>query len=154
MRSLNVKHTKNGSSIFGTLVLEDMKGSVEVVIFNDLLRKSLPILEEKVEPVIVKGTVEPSEERIRLKASDICSFKEMRNGSTIHINLTKEHAVKENLLKLRKIVETYPGKSLVHLHLETSRGDVVIELGDWRVDVHDEFIEAVTRLLGSGVVKF
>src|SRR3990170_4849155 len=50
VRSLNVKHTKNGSNIFGTLVLEDMKGSVEVVIFNDLLRKSLPILEEKVEP--------------------------------------------------------------------------------------------------------
>jgi len=153
VRSLNVKHTKNGSNIFGTLVLEDMKGSVEVVIFNDLLRKSLPILEEKVEPVVVKGTVEPSEERVRLRASDIFSLKEMRNGSTVHINLTKEYAVKENLLKLKKIVETYPGKSLIHLHLETSHSDVVVDLGDCRVDVHDEFIEAVTRLLGSGVLK-
>ena len=155
VRSLNVKHTKNGSSIFGTLVLEDMKGSVEVVIFNDLLRKSLPILEEKAEPVVVKGTVEPSEERVRLKASDIFSLKEMRNGSIIHINLTKGQAAKENLLKLRKIVETYPGKSPIHLHLETSRGDVVVELGDLRVDVNDEFIEAVSRLLGrSGFLKF
>ena len=155
VRSLNVKHTKNGSSIFGTLVLEDMKGSVEVVIFNDLLRKSLPILEEKAEPVVVKGIVEPSEERVRLKASDIFSLKEMRNGSIIHINLTKGQAAKENLLKLRKIVETYPGKSLVHLHLETSHGNVVVELGDLRVDVNDEFIEAVSRLLGrSGFLKF
>jgi DNA polymerase III alpha subunit len=131
-----------------------MKGSIEVVIFNDLLRKSLPILEEKAEPVIVKGTVEPSEERIRLKANDIFSLKEMRNGSILHINLAREQAVRENLLKLKKIVETYPGESLIHLHFETVDGDIEIELGAWRVDVHDEFIEAVTRLLGGGVLRF
>jgi DNA polymerase-3 subunit alpha len=154
VRSLNVKHTKNGSSIFGNLVLEDMKGSVEVVIFNDLLRRSLPILEDKVEPIIVKGTVEPSEERVRLRANDIYSMNDMRDGSTIHINLTKENATRENLLRLRKILETYPGKSPVHLHLERDLGEVVIELSDWRVDLRDEFIEAVSRLLGRGVLKF
>jgi DNA polymerase-3 subunit alpha len=173
VRSLGIKHTKNGSSIFGTLVLEDMKGSVEVVIFNDLLRKSLPILEEKAEPVIVKGTVEPSgsgispigsgidregfqgtaQERVRLKATEIFSLRDMRNGSTIHINLTKESATKDNLLKLKRIVEAYPGKSPIHLHLETTHGEAVIELGDWRVDVQDEFIDSVSRLFGRGVLR-
>jgi hypothetical protein len=82
-----------------------MKGSVEIVVFNDLLRKSLPILEEKAEPVIVKGTVEPSEERVRLRATDILSLRERRNGSTIHISLTRESATKDSLLKLKRIVE-------------------------------------------------
>ncbi len=154
VRSLNVKHTKNGSSIFGTLVLEDMKGSVEVVIFNDLLRKSLPILEEKTLPIIVKGTVEPSEERVRLRANGIYSINEMRDGSTIHINIAKENGTRENLLRLKKILETYPGKSIVHLHLERDSGEVVMELGDWGVDLQDEFIEGIGRLLGKGVLRF
>ncbi|HEY7534535.1 MAG TPA: DNA polymerase III subunit alpha, partial [Thermodesulfobacteriota bacterium] len=115
VRSLNVKHTKNGSSIFGNMVLEDMKGSVEVVIFNDLLRRSLSLLEDKVEPIIVKGTVEPSEERVRLRANDIFPLSDMRNGSTIHINITKENANKGNLLKLKKILETYSGNTPVIL---------------------------------------
>lgn len=153
VRSLSVKHTKNGSGIFGILILEDMKGSVEVMIFNDLLRKSLPILEEKAEPVIVRGTVEPSEERVRLRATDILSLRERRNGSTIHINLTKEDATKDNLLKLKKVIEAYPGKSLIYLHLETDRGEVVIELGDFGVDIQDELIDAVGRLFGNKVLR-
>jgi len=153
VRSLSVKHTKNGSGIFGNLVLEDMKGSVEIVVFNDLLRKSLPILEEKAEPVIVKGTVEPSEERVRLRATDILSLRERRNGSTIHISLTRESATKDSLLGLKKIVEAYPGKSLIRLHLETDCGEAVIELGDFGVDIQDGFIDAVGRLFGNKVLR-
>jgi DNA polymerase-3 subunit alpha len=153
VRSLSVKHTKNGFGIFGNLVLEDMKGSVEIVVFNDLLRKSLPILEEKAEPVIVKGTVEPSEERVRLRATDILSLRERRNGSTIHISLTRESATKDSLLGLKKIVEAYPGKSTIRLHLETDCGEAVIELGDFGVDIQDGFIDAVGRLFGNRVLR-
>ncbi len=153
VRSLSVKHTNNGSGIFGNLVLEDMKGSVEIVVFNDLLRKSLPILEEKAEPVIVKGTVEPSEERVRLRATDILSLRERRNGSTIHISLSRESATKDSLLKLKRIVEAYPGKSLIRLHLETDCGEAVIELGDCGVDIQDGFIDAVGRLFGNRVLR-
>ncbi len=153
VRSLSVKHTKNGSGIFGNLVLEDMKGSVEIVVFNDLLRRSLPILEEKAEPVIVKGTVEPSEERVRLRATDILSLRERRNGSTIHISLTRENATRDKLLRLKKIVEAYPGGSLVRLHLETDRGEAVIELENLGVDIQDEFIDAVERLLGNRTLR-
>ncbi|HEX3033568.1 MAG TPA: DNA polymerase III subunit alpha [Thermodesulfobacteriota bacterium] len=153
VRSLSVKHTKNGSGIFGNLVIEDMKGSVEVVVFNELLRKSLPVLEDKIEPVIVKGTVEPSEERIRLRASDIFSLREMRNGSIVHINLTKENSTQNSLLKLKGVVEAYPGESPVHLHLETNGGEAVVDLGDFRVDIRDEFIEEVERLFGSKILR-
>ncbi len=153
VRSLNVKHTKNGSGIFGILVLEDMRGSVEVVIFNDLLRKSLPILEEKTEPVIVKGTVEPSEERVKVRAAEILSLSETRNGSTVHINLTRKNAYKNNLLRLKRIIETYPGKSPIRLHVETNSGEAVIELVNWQVDIQDEFIEAVGKLLGNRALR-
>ncbi|HXG30440.1 MAG TPA: DNA polymerase III subunit alpha [Thermodesulfobacteriota bacterium] len=153
VRSLNIKHMKNGSGIFGNLVIEDMKGSVEVVVFNDLLRKSLPVLEEKAEPVIVKGVIEPSEERVRLKATDIFSMREMRNGSTVHISLKKEDATRDNLIKLKRVFEVYPGESIIYLHIETDYGEAVIEVGNCRVDIQDRFLEDVERLFGKGFLR-
>ena len=154
VRNLNVKHTKSGSGIFGNMVLEDLKGSVEVVIFNDLLRKSLPILEDKVEPVIVKGIVEPSEDRVKMRATEIVSLRGLRSGSTVHINLNGEFSKKDNFLKLRDIFESYPGDFPVHIHLDTDAGEAVIEVDEVRVDVEDGFIREIEELLGKNCLRF
>jgi len=154
VRNLNVKHTKSGSGIYGNMVLEDLKGSVEVVIFNDLLRKSLPILEDKVEPVVVKGIVEPSEDRVKMRATDIISIRGLRNGSTVHINLNGEFSKKDNFLKLRGIFESYPGDTPIHIHLDTDGGEAVIEVDEVRVDVEDGFIREIEDLLGKNCLRF
>ncbi|MGH7891552.1 MAG: OB-fold nucleic acid binding domain-containing protein, partial [Thermodesulfobacteriota bacterium] len=153
VRSLTVKHTKNGSGIFGNMVLEDLKGSIEVVIFNDLLRKSLPLLEDKVEPVIVKGVLEPGEDRVKMRATDIQPIRALRNGSTVHISLDSEKSGRDNFIHLREIFTSYPGDSLVHIHIATGDGEAVIEVGDARVDVHDDFIHDIERLLGRNCLR-
>jgi DNA polymerase III subunit alpha len=154
VRSLNVRHTKSGSGIFGNLVLEDLKGSVEVVIFNDLLRKSLHILEEKADPVVIKGMTEPSEDRVKLRATEIKSLRDLRNGSTVHINFPKESATKETLLKAREIISSYPGESQIHIHLNTEGGIAVVEVEDLRVSIEDAFISDVEGLLGKNALRF
>jgi len=154
VRSLNVRHTKSGSGIFGNLVLEDLKGSVEVIIFNELLRKSLPILEEKVDPVIVRGIVETNEDRVKLRATDIQSLKDLRNGSTVHISIPKESATKEKLLRTKEILNSYPGECLIHIHLSTEGGEAVVEVGDLRVGIEDGFIADVEELLGKNALRF
>jgi DNA polymerase III subunit alpha len=153
VRSMTIKHTKNGSGIFGNLVLEDMKGSVEVLIFNDLLRKSLPLLEEKVEPIIVKGRLETAEERVRIRANNILSLREVRNNSKVHIRL-RDSVKRDDLQRLMEIIKYYPGDSLVHLHFETSLGEAVIEIGESRVEIQDKFIEDVEGLFGKGILRF
>jgi len=153
VRSINVKHTKNGAGIFGNMVLEDMKGSVEIIIFNELLRKSLPILEEKAEPVIVKGIVEPSEDKVKIKATDVLSLKNLRNNSTVHINLTKEKATRDNLLRLKNTLESYPGGSPIWLHIHTGSGEAIIELDNHKVDVQDKLIEDIKRLFGNESIR-
>ena len=152
VRSMTVKHTKNGSGIFGNLVLEDMKGSVEVLIFNDLLRKSLPLLDEKVEPIIVKGKLETAEERVRIRANDILSLSEVRSNSKVHIRL-RDSVKRDDLNRLMEIIRFYPGESLVHLHLETKLGVAVIEVGESRVEIQDKFIEDVEGLFGKGTLR-
>jgi len=153
VRSLKVKHTKNGSGIFGNLVLEDMKGSVEVVIFNDLLRRSLPVLEDKVEPVIIKGTLETNEERVRLRATNIFSIRELRNGTRVRMRIN-DAITREDLLKLKDILKDYPGNSPIHLHITTDIGEAVIELGKFRVDVQDKLIDDLESHFGKGVLLF
>ncbi len=153
VRSLTVKHTKNGSGIFGNMVLEDLKGSIEVVIFNDLLRKSLPLLEDKVEPVVVRGILEPGEDRVKMRATDIQPIKALRNGSTVHISLGSEKSGRDNFINLREIFTCYPGDSLVHIHIATDDGEAVIEVGDARVDVRDDFIQDVEKLLGRNCLR-
>ncbi|HEX3037135.1 MAG TPA: hypothetical protein VHT73_18780, partial [Thermodesulfobacteriota bacterium] len=74
-------------------------------------------------------------------------------GSVVHISLAKENATQSNLLKLKGVVEAYPGESQIHLHLETNGGEAVVELGDFRVDICDEFIEEVERLFGSRALR-
>jgi DNA polymerase-3 subunit alpha len=154
VRSLNIKTTKSGSGIFANLVLEDMKGSVEVVIFDKLLRKTRHILEEKVEPIILKGMAEPSEDQVKLRALDIISLRSMRNGSTVHINFDKSSSNRDQFEQLRDILDKYPGSCEVHIHINTDDGESVVEVGDYRVDVEDNFIAEVEQLLGERAVRF
>ena len=154
VRSLIVKHTKSGSGIYGNLVLEDMKGSVEVVIFDKLLRKSLPILEEKVEPVIIKGIAEPNEDQIKLRALDIISLRGLRNGSVVHISFNKASSTRDNFEQLSRILDKYPGNCEVHVHINTDDGESVLEVGDFKVDVEDSLISEVEKLLGEGALRF
>ncbi len=154
VRSLIVKHTKSGSGIYGNLVLEDMKGSVEVVIFDKLLRKSLPILEEKVEPIIIKGMAEPNEDQVKLRALDIISLRGLRNGSVVHINFNKASSTRGNFERIKGILDKYPGSCEVHIHINTDDGESVLEVGDFKVDVQDSLISDVEKLLGEGALRF
>lgn len=130
-----------------------MKGSVEVIIFNDLLRKSLDILEEKVEPVIIKGTVDPADDRTKIIAREIYPLNDIRNGSTLNIDMDESVATVENLKWLKNVFESYPGGSTVFLNIGTSEGNALIEVGNCKVMVKNELIDQLKGLLGDNSVR-
>ncbi len=154
VRSLDVKHTKRGTGLLGNLILEDLEGHVEAVIFNDTLRKSLPLLEQKLEPIIVKGTVEKSEDnKIKIIVTDISSLHEFKLNSSIHIKINESVANKDNLENLKQIFEMFPGNSKVLIHLKTGISESLVEVGNCKVEVHDQFIQNVEKLLGDNAVS-
>jgi len=109
----------------------------------------LPILEVKTEPIIVKGFAEPSDDRITIRATDIKSFKELRSESTIHISITDTNATRDKLFGLKKIVESYPGESLLHLHINSDKEEAIVEVSRYKVDIDKQFISEVESLLGE-----
>ena len=135
------------------MVLEDLKGSVDVIIFNDTLRKSMDILDEKVEPIVVEGFIDPSEERVKIRASEIYSLSQLRNSSSLHVNLGENNANPEVMNKLRDIFALHPGESTIYLHLNHNGEESVIEVGNCKVDVHEGLISKVEDLLGDSVVR-
>ncbi|MGI9553553.1 MAG: hypothetical protein ACR2NC_01405, partial [Thermodesulfobacteriota bacterium] len=153
VRSLEVKHTKSGSNIYGNMVLEDLKGSVDVIIFNDTLRKSMDILDEKVEPIVVEGFIDPSEERAKIRASEIYSLSQLRNSSSLHVDLGESNANSDMMNKLKDIFVLHPGESTIYLHLNHNGEESVIEVGNCKVDVHEGLITKVEGLLGASVVR-
>ena len=152
VRSIEIKNTRKGTSFIGYLTLEDLNGFTEAIVFNDVLQRSRVLLEQKVEPVIVKGRVEISDEKVRLLASDISSLKETRTNSAVCISITREAANEQNITSLREILEKFPGDSTVIIDMKTNRSEAVLRVGSCKVDFRDELIQNVEGLLGEGAV--
>lgn len=153
VRSLDIKHTKRGTGLLGNLILEDLNGFVEAVVFNDTLRESLPVLEQKIEPIIVKGIVEKTDDKVKIRVTDIHSLSQMRSTSSIKISVKRENANTEKLKGLKEVLEKFPGESRVVIHLDTDDTISVVEVGNCKVDVQDSFIRNVENLLGENVVS-
>ncbi len=152
VRSIEIKNTRKGTSFIGYLTLEDLNGFTEAIVFNDALQRSRVLLEQKVEPVVVKGRVEISDEKVRLLASDISSLKEARTNSAVCISIARESASEQNILSLREILEKFPGDSTVIINIKTDRSEAVLRVGNCKVDLGDKLIENVEGLLGQGAV--
>ena len=152
VRSIEIKNTKKGTSFIGYLTLEDLNGFTEAIVFNDVLQRSRVLLEQKVEPVIVKGRVEISDEKVRLLTSDISSLRETRTNSAVYISIACEAANEQNITSLREILEKFPGDSTVIIDMKTNRSEAVLRVGNCKVDFRDELIQNVEGLLGGGAV--
>ena len=152
VRSFETKNTRRGTGLVGYFTLEDLNGFVEGIVFNDTLRTSKSLLEQKIEPVIVKGRVEVSDDKVRLLASDISSLRETRTNSAVCISIARRSANEQNILSLREILEKFPGDSTVIIDMKTDHSEAVLRVGNCKVDFGDELIENIEGLLGEGAV--
>ena len=152
VRSIEIKNTKKGTSLLGYMILEDMNGFTEALVFNDTLQRSRVLLEQKIEPVIVQAKAEVTEDKVRLLVGEISSLAEVRTKSTVRINIARDAASEKNIIGLREILEKFPGSSTVIINLRTDRSEAILRVGNCRVDFGGKFIENVERMLGEGTV--
>ncbi len=152
VRSIEIKNTKKGTSFIGYLILEDLNGFTEAVVFNDILQRSRTLLEQKIEPVIARGKVEVSDEKIRLLVNEISSLRETRTNSAVFISIESKSATEQSITSLREILEKFPGDSTVIIDMKTDRSEAVLRVGNCRVDFGDELIGNIEGLLGQGTV--
>jgi DNA polymerase-3 subunit alpha len=147
--------TKKGDRM-AFLTLEDRQGTVEVVIFADIYKDSLHLLEMD-EPLLIVGTLQQEEKGAKVIAQRILTLLEAKEHFTqaIQVKLPVDKVTKENLEDLRAILERHKGDCKTYIHLcSDEKCETVIRLGDrLRVKPHRHMIEEVNRYFGTDVVS-
>lgn len=166
--SLKKIFTKSGKPM-AFVELEDMYGSVEVVIFTDQFQQHLAKLSSD-EPIVVLGRVSLKEEEDpKVVCQEIyCINEEFQGYKPSPRNyespvakeqegkyntkklFIKTHMNEELIMKLNRIIEVAPGNNAVFYYLEDK--DKVIK-AHGKVNITDTLIQCLGELVGKESVK-
>jgi DNA polymerase-3 subunit alpha len=138
------------------LSLEDMRGRVDVIVFPDLFRTARPYIKVDV-PVLIRGILDKGEERPKVKASSLVPLDEAKKGtiSKIHFRLRTPGLSKEQLLRLKEILQENRGgcEPLLHL-IVPHRSEVIMALSpELMVAPSEKMRRSVEGLFGKQTVE-
>ncbi len=168
IRSLDIKQSKNGKGSYGNMVLEDIKGLVDVIVFNDTLRDFGHILKERFEPIVVEGLVDPGEEDeedadqvknkkntgVKIKAISVYLLESIKSKSSLlHVSLEEKDSDQSVMKNLKHVFNFNPGSCKIHLHINSNGGEVVIEVGNCTVSADETLISEIENIIGKGRVS-
>jgi DNA polymerase-3 subunit alpha len=148
--------TKKGDRM-AFLNLEDMKGFVEVILFPEVFKAALPLLRGG-DPILIQGVLDLSEDRIKIKGSEVHTISEESSPSAkiLHLKISLSSLTPSQLSDLKEIVTLHKGFYRVFLHLiDGMQRETIIALSDhYTVDPSQEFQNKVNRLFASPSLSF
>jgi DNA polymerase-3 subunit alpha len=138
------------------LNLEDLSGTVEVVVFPDLYKTSQHLLLTDT-PLIIAGQLDKNEQENKIKAVRLHLLTEVKKRGTtrMDIRFSATGLTQEDLIKVKELLLKYPGSIPVYLRLQNpSRPDSLISVGrEIRINPSEQLISEIEAVLGSGVVS-
>jgi DNA polymerase-3 subunit alpha len=138
--------TKTGKPMM-ILTLEDMSGSVEVVLFSEACERN-ESLARKDQVMVVIGKVSHRGNNTSVTAEKLTPIANDREGVVIEI-----HADDERLKMMRRILSEYHGHVPLYLHVVEQQRLIRTDPQFW-VDPHPDLIREMERLFGEGSVKY
>lgn len=146
--------TKRGKRM-AFLSFEDLLGSIEVVVFNEVYEKAASLLHSEM-PLYVKGMVEPNEDTPKILAEEITSLDRMRMEKTqsVHLRVNQDLLNRHALETLKDTLGKYPGTLPTYLHVMRAGESVtILEMPpDLQVQVSEGLVQEVEGLLGRSAL--
>jgi DNA polymerase-3 subunit alpha len=147
--------TKNGDRM-AFLTLEDLGGSIEVIVFPETYRQSAAWCESE-EPLLVWGKVESDASDGRMIAQRILplqAHETWREFRRLTLNVAPQ-LESDQLLQVRDLLREAPGEASVFLALAFDDGErVVLRAGEhFQVAPSCALLDALDHLLGVGNVR-
>ena len=147
--------TKKGTRM-AFLSLEDLQGTVEVVVFSELYQKCITFVEGDA-PIMVAGSVKVEEEQVKVMATNIYPLESAADVLTkrVHLLASADRFNEKQMQALKDILKRHPGKCLVYLHIQVPElSEAVLELPeDLMVTPSKEVREKICGLLGENAFK-
>ncbi|MFL5914408.1 MAG: DNA polymerase III subunit alpha [Gaiellaceae bacterium] len=151
--SLRSTVTKKGEPM-AFVQLEDLTGSVEVVVFNSTYAAARELLVEDA-VLVVKGRVDHKQQgETKLVALEVSRFEAVPERREVRLKVDARSAPAGVIRELAGVVRDFPGEAPVYVDLVTSLGWKLLELGpEYRVDPQPDFFASVRHLLGVASVQ-
>ncbi|HZT84557.1 MAG TPA: DNA polymerase III subunit alpha [Gaiellaceae bacterium] len=145
--------TKKGEPM-AFVQLEDVTGSVEVVVFNSTYAAARGLLVEDA-VLVVKGRVDHKQQgETKLVALEVSAFEATPERREVRLKVDARSAPAGVIRELAGVVRDFPGEAPVYVDLVTSLGSKLLELGpEYRVDPQPDFFASVRHLLGATSVQ-
>lgn len=127
--------TKRGDRM-AYLTLEDTKGTVEVIVFPDLFSKDFLAIKSG-KPIMVTGSLEKTEDgNPKIKAKNVALLDSLLSelGKTVRIKMRCEVFSKEDLKKLRDILNSMRGNAAVLLEFQLNGERQSLKLPGVKID--------------------
>jgi len=137
--------------------LEDLTGSVEIVVFPEVFAASADLLRSE-SPLLVTGTLDVGEETCKLLAAEIRALEDVqaKMTRTIHLRLSTPGLDEGQFRSLKALLERHRGECEAVIHLIIpNRSETVLRLPeDLRVTASDAMVDDTRKLFGYNVVTF
>ncbi len=150
--------------------LEDLTGSVEVIVFPDLFASAALLLRQGV-PLMIEGTLDRGEAGVKLKATEVIPLRvpegleptesvsavpEASTASTVHpvvVTLFAEAFTPADLPNLKRELEKYPGDCPLQITIHAAGGAETRIAADpaLRVDGSEPMRHAILARFGRGI---
>jgi len=149
MRRTKIKSGRNAGRFMGRFVLEDLYGSVPVMLFANQLQQFGHLLEDEA-VVIVKAQARSRGSELELSVDEIVPLQQVTHHRPIAVEVRLSETLSAgDLLKLRDLLIEHPGAVAVELRIELADAVVVVkDLERYKVDAEGPVLGAIERLLG------
>ena len=156
IREIKNRKTKKGDPM-AVIVMEDIAGTVEVVVFPELYARCASILHTDT-PVVIEGWVKKDERGDNIIANGVDTLEAAREKYTAgaRIRLQSDRVNRQNLEALKKVFYRHHGGCPISLTLHfAGRGEVDLEiLRDLTIKPCREFTAEVNRTMGAPVISY
>lgn len=151
MRNIVTKNGRNAGSKMAVFTLEDLQGSVEVVVFSETLEKYGHLLEvDKI--LFARGKVDCKRELPNIIADELISIEEAgeKLAARVKITLHAAQVSEQKIAHIKTICSTHKGKSPVYVTVVTNKGTRVSAVADKTLAVRPdvEFCRKMEQLVG------
>jgi DNA polymerase-3 subunit alpha len=139
------------------VTIEDMKGSVNVIVFTDLYRKAFSVLHGE-EPVFIKGVLDVDEESVKVIASDAVLLADALENpfSSVHFMVDVAKSAEEDIESIKELLQKHKGEYDGYIHLIIpDKSETVIYLGkELKLNISDDIKREADNIFGPGTTQF
>lgn len=149
-----VATTKRGDRM-AYLRVEDLSGSVEVIVFPDLYQTAAPLFKQDI-PLLFVGSVDRAEKGVKMKATAVVPLQEKAN---VTIALSADRVSPREIERLHQILLQSPGSLPVYLKIvipepagSPTQSIIAID-SRLSVDGSDQLTDEIETCFGRGAVQ-